>query len=378
MFYKVLRESSLMRIVYDHQIFVEQEFGGISRYFCALAAELRRVPGVSTRIVAPLHVNRYLRDGGGEGVTGVFVPPFRGARRLAGAVSAMATPLLAAGAGADVVHETYYSAMPTVRSARRRVLTVFDMIHEQCPESFPAGTPIPDRKRRALERADHVLCISESTRRELLSLHPIPESRVTVTHLGFADEAVPTRSAAEIVGPAPYLLYVGWRPGYKNFLGLARAFAASPVLRDHLRIVCFGGGAPTGKEREALAALGLSDAKVTFVQGGDDRLASLYAGAVALVYPSTHEGFGIPPLEAMSLGCPVVCSAASSIPEVVGPAGQYFDPGSPESMAEAIEVVASSPARRGELIALGHARCRTFSWERCAQQTLEVYRAIQG
>lgn len=365
-----------MRVLFDYQIFVEQEYGGISRYFSELAAGLRTLPGVSSRIVAPLHVSQYLRSSEGGAVLGWYVRPVRGTGRAIKTLSRMASPLAASFERPDVVHETYYASRPALRVAAPRVLTVFDMIHELHPESFPAGDPIAGRKRSAIARADRILCISENTRRDLLSLFPIPEDRVTVTHLGFGNLPVPGFSAVDRIGPAPYLLFVGRRPGYKNFLGLARAVASRPSLRDHLRIACFGGGPATARECEALASLGLAGDQVVFLEGGDEVLAALYRGAAALVYPSRYEGFGIPPLEAMSVGCPVVCSSTSSIPEVVGPAGEYFDPDEVESIASAIEVVISSPSRRKELMELGHVRCREFSWDRCSRETLAVYRTL--
>lgn len=105
-------------------------------------------------------------------------------------------------------------------------------------------------------------------------------------------------------------------------------------------------------------------------------LASIYANAAAFVYPSLYEGFGIPPLEAMSLGCPVICGNTSSIPEVVGDAGEYFDPNDTESMRVAIEAVLQSTGRSQELVAKGQAQRSLFSWQRCARETLDVYRSI--
>src|SRR5439155_12052756 len=104
----------------------------------------------------------------------------------------------------------------------------------------------------------------------------------------------------------------------------------------------------------------------------DEMLALLYRNAAAFVYPSLYEGFGIPPLEAMSVSCPVIASKTSSIPEVVGDAGEYFDPGNMESIRSAIESVLESPTRRDELVMKGRARCAQFSWARCAGETLTI------
>ena len=122
--------------------------------------------------------------------------------------------------------------------------------------------------------------------------------------------------------------------------------------------------------------LGLDLRKIQQIGGGDDVLAYLYQSAEAFIYPSLYEGFGIPPLEAMSLGCPVICSNTSSLPEVVGDAGEYFDPNNMESIRSAIETVMQSQARRDEFVQKGRERCAIFSWARCAEETMTIYRGL--
>lgn len=365
-----------MKIVYDSQIFAVQEFGGISRYFCALASQISRFPDMQARIVAPLYVNQYLKDLGNNISIGCYLKPLPKTGRVIKALSAALSGPVARALRPDIVHETYYADRPAFHNQVPRVLTVYDMIHERCPDSFARGDPLPGLKGLAVRRADHIFCISENTRRDLLDIHRVPEDRVTVTYLGYDALRLSGLTATDLIGAGPYLLYVGGRHGYKNFEGLVRAFAASPWLRDSFRIVCFGAAAFSREERGLMTDLGLSGEQVIHLGGGDDCLGALYQGAAAFVYPSLYEGFGIPPLEAMSLDCPVVCSRTSSIPEVVGDAGEYFDPLDPESIRSSIESVLQSPQRRLELIALGRSRCELFSWERCARETLEVYRRL--
>lgn len=365
-----------MKVIYDSQIFAQQEFGGISRYICALASQMSHVPGVNVKIVAPLHINQYLRDADSEIVRGVYVRRLPKTARIIKAMSAALCGPVSGMMHPDLVHETYYAEQPLCRSNVPHVLTVYDMIEERFPESFGAGYPVAQLKKSAVNRADHIFCISENTRRDLLEIHHLPEARMSVTYLGY--DALPQTGlqAQALVGAAPYILHVAGRRGYKNFDGLLRAFAASPWLKTNFRLVCFGAGALSPDELDLMAGLGLSAAQVIHVGGGDDRLAALYKGAAAFVYPSKYEGFGIPPLEAMSLDCPVICSNTSSIPEVVGDAGEYFDPYDPDSIRVSIERVLQSSERRAELVSLGRERCQRFSWERCAQETLAVYRRL--
>ncbi len=365
-----------MKIVYDGQVFVEQTYGGISRYICALASHLARLPGMEVQVVAPLHVNGYLRELASNLVVGRYVPRLPNTARaikslgtaLCGPVSYLMRP--------DLVHETYYAEQAVCRSRVPHVLTVYDMIEERFPESFPAGYPLKRRKRCAVYRADHVFCISESTRRDLLDLYEFPDDRVSVTYLGCEPLAQSGLTVEHLVGASPFILFVAGRHGYKNFEGLIRAYAASGWLQENFRVVCFGAGAFSSEELELMAGLGLTTAQVLQLGGGDERLSALYQAAAALVYPSKYEGFGIPPLEAMWLDCPVICSNSSSIPEVVGEAGEYFDPLDQDSIRSSMERVLQSTERRQELIGLGRIRRELFTWERCAQQTAEVYRRL--
>ena len=147
-------------------------------------------------------------------------------------------------------------------------------------------------------------------------------------------------------------------------------------MRDNYDLVTFGGGAFKPQELEMIRRLHLPLTQVRQISGDDRKLAALYEQAAMFVYPSLYEGFGLPPLEAMSFNCPVACSNISSMPEVVGNAAIQFDPLDTDSIANALIILASDPALRAKLIAFGESRVAMFSWEQCAKQTLEVYRAM--
>lgn len=375
-----------MRIAYDHQVFQWQTYGGVSRYFFELAARLPAIAGDRAVVVAPLHVNGYLSDL--PGARGLRTPALPRTARLRGLANRVLTPLLLRSFAPDIVHETYFSAAPTwrasasVRTASGRkavktVLTVYDMIHEKFPADFPAHDRTSRDKRLAVARADHVLCISRSTQRDLVDLFGVDEAKTSVTHLGFS--VAPGR--ARPLPPAerePLLLYVGQRKGYKNFEGFLRAYAASSRIRRDFRVIAFGGGAFSPSERELVRSLGLDEDRVGQTGGDDSRLADLYGRAAALVYPSRYEGFGLPPLEAMANGCPVACARASSIPEVAGEAAEYFDPLSVEDMTQALERVLYSDERRRELAVLGRRRAAEFTWDACARRTRDIYLRLLG
>jgi glycosyltransferase involved in cell wall biosynthesis len=364
-----------MRVVFDYQVFAFQKYGGISRYIVRLAEGLGARAGCSARIIAPLHVNAYV----GELPRGTFLGHAIGAsglnQRIARNVGKRVGPALTAREKPDIVHETYYAADASAPRGVPTVLTVYDMIHEHFASSYASNDPTRTIKRAAVLRADHVLCISESTRRDLLSVIPEAEGKTSVTLLGFDSFGAETAGRGTTTS-RPYLLYVGERRLYKNFAGLLKAYASSPRLQASFDIRCFGGGSPGDADRALITELGIAATSVHFDAGDDSALAARYRGAAAFVYPSLYEGFGIPPLEAMSTSCPVIASNTSSIPEICGDAAVYFDPKDPDSICDAIERVAFDTALRADLIDRGHVRLQRFSWDRCTDATIVAYRAL--
>ena len=365
-----------MRIAFDQQIFTWQEYGGISRYICRLAAHLSAIVGVETKIFAPLHVNSYLPELASGIKAGIKVKILPKTDRIRiNASRLLARPLIQA-YQPDIVHETYYSASTYAPKTAFRVLTAYDMIHEQFKDKFLQNDPTTWNKKISFSRADHIICISESTKRDLLDIYDVSAEKVSVVYLGFDSLYVDSKVSNSPV-KEPYLLYVGQRGGYKNFDNFIKAYARYEWLRNNFRIYCFGGGAFTVTEKESFKTIGIDESRIHQLGGDDSVLTECYRNASAFVYPSLYEGFGIPPLEAMSLGCPVVCSNTSSIPEVVGNSGEYFDPNSVDSIGSSIENVLNSSEHRSNLIIKGFERCKLFTWEKCAAETLVIYKDIR-
>ena len=359
-------------VVFDHQIFVSQQYGGISRYFSSMAPLLREC-GIETKIIAPLYVNSYLGELPKDLVMGLQIPQFPGAGRFAIKVDQFLARPLAAALNARVVHETYYTSKSRAPRNASVVLTVHDMIHELFPDLVTDKNLIA-RKRAAIRRADGILCISESTRQDFLRFFPEMESRVSVTLLGFGGEFSGSVKPMH-TDKRPYLLHVGPRSGYKNFSSLLEAFAQSRRLRADFDLICIGGGQWAPYEADAIRRHHL-ETKVSRYDANDEELKRWFSGAAVFVYPSIYEGFGIPPLEAMAANCPVVAVRTSSVPEVCGAAAELVELGSPEALRAAIEAVVYSPSRANELRVEGRARLPQFSWHRTAAETAAVYRGF--
>ena len=364
-------------VVYDHQAFTLQRYGGVSRYVCELASRVHRAPGFSARVIAPIHFNSYLPDCDVPQTT-MYVRKIWKTGPLYRALSNVLSPGFIRANPPSLIHQTYFAPLSTPVKVPV-VVTVFDMIHELFPSGFSARDRSRSNKRNSVERADHVLCISESTANDLMNLYRVPRSKISVTHLGYSEAftaAIPTQEVAP--HGRPYLLYVGQRAGYKNFDKGLSAYASSRRLRSEFDFVAFGGPPFDSDELARIAQLQLDAGSVVRLTGSDSDLALAYRHARALVYPSLYEGFGIPLLEAMASGCAVVCSNVSSIPEVVGSAAALFDPNDIDSIRQALEDTCIDDEGRERLVAAGLKHVCNFSWDRCTADTLAAYRRVLG
>lgn len=368
-----------MRIAFDHQAFCRQIAGGISRYYCRLTEELSHLDQ-EVGIFAPIYRNIYLKELDHKFVHGYGVKnyPSKTANAFVAANALIAKPMIQQWKP-DIVHETYFDKKSPHSNQCPSVITVFDMIGEL--DALNRFNQQLDFKKTdkylAINRADHVICISEHTRQDLARLFNVSPNKMTVIHLGCD---IPSSQLSNPSTPSmvkkPFLLYVGMREGYKNFDQMLKAISSSRQLMSTFDIVAFGGGKFTPAEQQQVSKLGFSAQQVRQITGDDQDLNLLYESAIALIYPSKYEGFGLPPLEAMAHQCPVVSSNTSSMPEVIGDAAEYFDPINVESIRTAIENVVFSEARLDDLIRKGSKRVTQFAWSTCAEKTLHVYETL--
>lgn len=366
-----------MKILYDHQIFCRQRYGGISRYFYEISNRIPLVRGDDVTVFAPFYVNEYIALSMNLRLRGLKCRKVRGTTLATNIIdTAIGQLLVRPKRDVAIFHETYYARASYGPTSAARVMTVYDMIHERMPEEFACGDRTREIKRKAVERADHVICISESTRSDLVEILNVPIEKTSVVYLGHSLTRSMAEPHADPIVKKPYLLYVGPRYAYKNFENLLFAYSSSNVLRQEFSVVCFGGETFSIRELSLMRSLSLRSDAVVWLEGDDSILSNLYSSASALVYPSLYEGFGIPPLEAMSHGCPVVCTRTSSLPEVVGDAAALFDPRDQDDIRGAIERVVTSSENSNDLISRGYQQAQRFSWERCALETLNVYKRL--
>jgi len=323
-----------------------------------------------------------------------------GVNRLSTAVASRFFPdlLLASEriAMADIYHSPFHPFPDHARQAGGRcrfVLTVHDLIPIKFPEYFSGkNTRALTTTLAALTPKDWVLCVSESTRRDLLEYRPdLAPERILVAHLAAAPRFAPcqddtrlraVRQRYGIPDDVPYVLGLGTLEPRKNVTATTRAFLALVEQEkiDDMHLVLAG---PLGWQyEEILAAARQSEAvrqRIIFTGYVDDTdLPALYSGALAFVYPSRYEGFGLPVLEAMACGVPVIASSTSSLPEVVGDAGILVDPDDIDGLAEAMHRLYQDEGFRSQLGKRALRRAAQFSWDKTVRQTIECYRRAQS
>lgn len=288
----------------------------------------------------------------------------------------------------DVYHNPTF-AVPIVRPCRV-VATIHDVVFHYRPELVKPG--LRDYLSRwaetAAHTADRVLTVSEYSRRAIAHAYGTPVGKIDVSY-----EAADPQRFRRLYGGAredelrarysirgPFILYVGSLEPKKNIDRLLDAFAMArrDGCRDHTLVLAGGQGGMEYDASEAVWERGLEDGVIVTGFLPDDLLPYAYNAADFFVYPSLYEGFGLPPLEAMSCGTPVVVSNVTSLPEVVGEAGLLVDPGDTGALAEALSRLATNCDLRRDLGAEGARRAETFSWQRAALETMQCYRLALG
>jgi glycosyltransferase involved in cell wall biosynthesis len=363
-----------MRILYDHQVFSLQDTGGISRYHYELIKHLRAFDEVRIEAlmggnasVFPFTSLRNARTRVTAWTTRTRPNYVRYA--INEAVLSLAAPLRGI---FDVYHPTLNRVMPTVRR-RRLVVTQHDCTHERFPHLFRNTEAYLRLKRKILSQADAILCVSEYSRRDLLHFYDLDETKTSVVHHGFSPlEDAPQVEQYSCPVDGPYLLYVGSRTEYKNFMLLLQAFALSGLAQDY-RLLAVGGGPGSADEEARISQLGVQGRVTLMSRASDPALANLYRHASLFVYPSLYEGFGFPPLEAMSLGCAVLANRTSSLPEICGEAAFYFESQDPTELSNVLVSTLEDKQGLSERRKLGYERVRLYDWSRTARRTLEVY-----
>ena len=289
-------------------------------------------------------------------------------------------PLAARRGRIQLLHAPAYTAPVGIRTPI--VVTIHDVSYERHPEWYPYRR---DRLRRAFYRASarsaaRVVTDSAFSAAEINAAYGIPLDRISVVPLGVVPRFASEAAASDV--PRPFVLHVGDLHPRRNLPGVLNSvldLRARGGATAELSLVLAGIDRGLGVQLQAqAAAAGVPDALVSLGLVSDARLDALYRDAAALVYPSLYEGFGLPVLEAMARGTPVLATRASSLPEVLGDAGVLLEPDDAAGWTASLDAIIGQPDRRAALAEAGRARAATFTWERTARETYEVYLRAAG
>ena len=357
-----------MKIAYDYKIFLHQKVGGPSRYFVELIKELIKIDKDVT-VYSPAYINQHLNLLNKKYVKGVFFKNKKYIGKLLKIYNDISSNFFFNRNNVDILHTTYYDNVNFNKNPV--VITVYDLIHEIFSNDFNFNL-LP--KKKIFQKIDHFICISENTQKDLIKYYGIDKKKTSVVYLSSFNKK--NYTSESFSNDKPYFLYVGSRKRYKNFVLLIEALSNTVSISEDFDIICFGGGKFLKEEYELFNKHGINFERVKQIDGNDDLLLSLYRGATAYICTSRYEGFGLPILEAMSCGCPVISSNASSLPEVYGDAALGFSPNSVEALMECLKKIIIDTSLKKNLITKGYRQSSKFSWEKCAKETFLIYEKL--
>lgn len=368
-----------MQILYDHQIFSATRFGGISKYYVELMLHLQLIDNTTWKLLCEYSNNENL-----NGLSSLHVKPFfsnvnfKGKARLNILINTLFSQRNIRKTEFDVFHPTYYDEyfLPYLKN-RPFVITCHDLIHEKFGDHYSyLKKDVMQRKgkKNILERADKIISVSESTKKDIIEFYGIVPEKIKVIYLAH-EQGENISSEVELEVKSPYLLYVGLRTGYKNFKFFITAISEVLKKYPNIVLVCAGGGNFTKQEYILFDQLKITK-RLVYQPLHSANLPTIYQQALAFFFPSLYEGFGIPVLEAFSNSCPAVLSNRGSLPEIGQEAALYFDPTNKESIIHIATNIIEDATLRMQLKEKGPKRANSFSWKKTAIQTYEVYKDI--
>jgi glycosyltransferase involved in cell wall biosynthesis len=368
-----------MRVYYDHQIFCEQSFGGISRYYYELIKgaqqnelftpilDVKFAENVFSQLLKP--DNRWLTRA-----------RFKGRKDLVRLINHVNTFYQVRNTEFDIFHPTYFhqSALKN-RMGKPMFITVLDMIDEKYHANLLQFKKLIQHRKKMIHGADHIIAISENTRQDIITHFNINPNKVTTIHLASSLDATAIAACPKSTDTPPYVLFIGSRKGvHKNFDNYLKALR---IMAQEMKEMCFvfgGGGLFTETETAAIAQVGLSDRIIYEPIRNDEDIIRLYKNASLLIYPSLYEGFGLPLVEAFSCGVPCATAKGSCLEEVGGNAARYFDPLDPADIASVAVNLLNNPDGSKELVSKGFERALMFTWKNTVIQTNALYRKFLG
>lgn len=356
-----------LKILFDHQLFSYQKFGGASKYFAMLLNALPKDVWETTTILSNNEYVNYLNLFPHKSFCAKHY--FRGQGRIMNELNKPYSIYRLRKQDYDVFHQTHFETYCLKCIGTKPMVTTF---HDVNFSTFNPNKRIVGYQKKSLERADHIIAVSNNTKKDLVNMFNVREDKVSVIYHGIVHPK--TYQKEDSLVSYPYILYIGTRGYHKNFERFVRAFALLSNEYPNVKVVCtFKPFTP--QEIDFFRKLHVEERFVHFI-ADEKEINILYQNALFFIFPSLYEGFGMPILEAMVNRCPVVLSNASCFPEIAEDAALYFDPLQEEDICLKMKSILDDSILRESLISKGIDRVKEFSWKKCAAQHLEVYKSL--
>ena len=368
-----------MKILLDPQIFNQQTYGGISRYYTEVFSILAKKKNIE--IILPLHKsdNVYITESqlliNNKWLNSLYnlLSVLKiSTRTLRKKKSDQLINKIFEESSYDLFVPTYYDPYFLNKiNGKPFVLTVYDMIHELMPQYFENDPyNVVEFKSILIKKATKIIAVSNNTKKDILKFYPeIDPDKIEVIYHGSSIKIEPN---VKVNLPASYILYVGSRANYKNFRFLVSAMTPLLKANPKLNLVAAGGGEFDNDEMKWIKSLCL-EKQIIQKSFKENELGYFYQNAELFVFPSLYEGFGIPVLEAMASGCPIILTKHGSFPEIAGEAGIYFDSNSEDDLKDKIQLLLDNKELRQEFIKKGLEQVKKYNWKDAAEQCLRVY-----
>ena len=362
-----------MKISFSNTIFSKEKMGGISRYFVFLMKKLIENE-IDIKVVSFLHKNKFLRILPKKYFSGFYLPSFPTFKYI-DKINIDKFNSYNKFHSIDIIHDTYYTPGIQKSLGIKKVITVHDLIHEKFKDYYRNSQDLINLKKKSFDDCDYFICVSNNTKKDLVEFYDIDPYRISVINHGvdhlIADDLKNSNSLLE----SPFLLYVGNRQRYKNFIFFLKAFAKAEKIKREFKIVCFGGGAFSNDEKSLMKDLSITH-NVLQINGNDNLLIDYYSQANATVIPSIYEGFGFPLLEAMRFNCPIFCSDIEVFKEICGQNAFFFNPNEEDDLIHQLETVLFDSSILKNFCSKNLVRSKNFTWNKTCLETLNVYKKI--
>ncbi len=357
-----------MKVFFDYAIFTLQRFGGVSNYIVNLAENFSNK--IDPKIISLFHKNYYLKKSR-FGNKLFFYNRVGSLIKYVNKANKVYFNYKLRKETPDLIHYTYFNEKNFYTSKAKSVITEYDLIKEKF-YSKKYQDQI-EYKKKLFEKVDQIICISNNTKKDLQQEYSIDSSKISVVHLAVNKDK---NFRERFLNLRPFILYVGLRPRYKNFVNAIKAYARSNKLNLNFDFVCFGGGKFSKEEEDLFRELSLDRSRIHYFQGDQLDLNYFYHKARVFIFPSLYEGFGIPLLEAMNMKCPIICSETSCFPEIVNNAAILFDPTDIDSLEYKLEKLIYDEQLLLDLKEKGNKNLNRFNWYKCASETEQLYKKI--